>query len=79
MADLALSIDSRVQYIAYSALKNAIDKHQAKAARRSSRCTDRRVLALVNSPTFDPNARGRLSGDAIRNRVLTDTFEPARR
>jgi cell division protein FtsI (penicillin-binding protein 3) len=34
------------------------------------------VLALANWPTYDPNARGRLSGEAIRNRVLTDTFEP---
>jgi cell division protein FtsI (penicillin-binding protein 3) len=34
------------------------------------------VLALANWPTFDPNVRGRLSGEAIRNRVLTDTFEP---
>jgi cell division protein FtsI (penicillin-binding protein 3) len=34
------------------------------------------VLALANWPSYDPNARTRLSGDAIRNRVLTDTFEP---
>lgn len=75
--DLALSIDSRVQYIAFSALKNGIEKHQAKAG--AAIVLDVRtgeVLALVNSPTFDPNARGRLSGEAIRNRVLTDTFEP---
>ena len=34
------------------------------------------VLALANLPSFDPNLRGRLTGDAIRNRALTDTFEP---
>jgi len=75
--DLSLSIDSRVQYIAFSALRSAIEKHQAKAG--AAIVLDARtgeVLALVNLPTFDPNVRGRLSGEAIRNRVLTDTFEP---
>jgi cell division protein FtsI (penicillin-binding protein 3) len=75
--DLALSIDNRVQYIAFSALKAAVEKHQARAG--AALVLDVRsgeVLALANWPTFDPNARGRLSGDAIRNRVLTDTFEP---
>jgi cell division protein FtsI (penicillin-binding protein 3) len=75
--DLALSIDNRIQYIAHSALRNALDKHRAKAG--AAVVIDVRsgeVLALANLPTFDPNARGRLSGEAIRNRVLTDTFEP---
>ena len=75
--EVALSIDSRVQYIAYSALRNAIEKHRAKAG--AALVVDVRsgeVLALANWPSYDPNARGRLSGDAIRNRVLTDTFEP---
>jgi len=75
--DLALSIDNRVQYIAHSALKEAIEKHNAKAG--AAVVIDTRsgeVLALANLPTFDPNARGKLAGDAIRNRVLTDTFEP---
>jgi cell division protein FtsI (penicillin-binding protein 3) len=75
--DLALSIDNRIQYIAHSALKGALERFRAKAG--AAVVIDVRsgeVLALANLPTYDPNARGRLSGDAIRNRVLTDTFEP---
>ena len=75
--DLALSIDNRVQYIAHSALKAAIEKFNAKAG--AAVVIDTRtgeLLALANLPTYDPNARGKLSGEAIRNRVLTDTFEP---
>ncbi len=75
--DLALSIDSRVQYIAFSALKGAIDKHQAKAgAVIVLDVASGEVLALANWPSYDPNVRGRLAPDAIRNRVITDTFEP---
>lgn len=75
--DLALSIDNRIQYIAHSALKGALERYRAKAG--AAVVLDVRsgeVLALANLPTYDPNARGRLSGEAIRNRVLTDTFEP---
>ncbi len=75
--DLSLSIDNRVQYIAHSALKGAIDKYRAKAG--AAVVIDVRsgeLLALANLPTYDPNARGKLNGDAIRNRALTDTFEP---
>ena len=75
--DLALSIDNRIQYIAHSALKGALERYRAKAG--AAVVIDVRsgeVLALANLPTYDPNARGRLSGEAIRNRVLTDTFEP---
>jgi cell division protein FtsI (penicillin-binding protein 3) len=51
-------------------------KHQRTRVRRSSSTCTAAVAALANWPSYDPNARGRLSGDAIRNRVITDTFEP---
>jgi len=75
--DISLSIDNRVQYIAHSALKAALDRYRAKAG--AAVVIDVRsgeLLALANLPTYDPNARGKLSGEAVRNRVLTDTFEP---
>jgi cell division protein FtsI (penicillin-binding protein 3) len=76
-SDLALSIDNRIQYIAHAALKTALDKSRAKAgAAIVFDVKTGEILALANLPSFDPNHRGRLAGDAIRNRVLTDTFEP---
>ncbi|GAB3539954.1 penicillin-binding protein 2 [Noviherbaspirillum agri] len=75
--DLALSIDRKIQYIAYSHLKEAVAKHKAKAA--AIVVLDVKtgeVLALVNLPTYNPNDRARLTGAQLRNRVMTDTFEP---
>lgn len=75
--DLRLSIDRKIQYIAYSHLKEAVEKHKAKAA--GIVVLDAKtgeVLALSNLPTYNPNERGRLTGAQLRNRVLTDTFEP---
>lgn len=75
--DLVLSIDSQLQYIAYKCLKEAIAEHQAKAG--SVVVLDTRtgeVLAMVNMPVFNPNNRKGLTGAQLRNRVMTDAFEP---
>jgi len=75
--DLQLSVDSKVQYIAYNALKSAVEKHKAKAG--GAVVLDVRtgeILALANWPSYNPNLRKALTGEQLRNRVLTDTFEP---
>ncbi|CAL62931.2 Peptidoglycan glycosyltransferase [Herminiimonas arsenicoxydans] len=75
--DLTLSIDSKIQYIAFSALKEAVELHKAKAG--GIVVLDAKtgeVLALANLPTYNPNNRSVLTGAQLRNRVLTDTFEP---
>lgn len=75
--DLQLSIDSKIQYIAYEKIKEAVTAHKAKAG--SIVVVDVRtgeVLALTNYPSYDPNKRSSLSGEQLRNRALTDTFEP---
>ncbi|MBV8636419.1 MAG: penicillin-binding protein 2 [Burkholderiaceae bacterium] len=75
--DLSLSIDSKIQYIAYTKLKEAVEKYQAKAG--GIVVLDVKtgeVLALANLPTYDPNNRSVLTGAQLRNRVMTDTFEP---
>lgn len=75
--DLYLSIDTRVQFDAYTALQKAIKEHQAKAgAAVVLDIKTGEVLAMVNLPTYDPNDLSQRSGQALRNRVITDTFEP---
>jgi len=75
--DLALSIDRKLQYLAYRELKAALEEHRAKAGgivvldARSGE-----VLALVNLPAYNPNNRGRVEPNRARNRALTDLFEP---
>ncbi|AJK44980.1 peptidoglycan D,D-transpeptidase FtsI family protein [Burkholderia plantarii] len=75
--DVDLSIDSKIQYITYANLKAAIEKFHAKAG--AAMVVDVRtgeVLSLVNYPTYNPNDRSHLTGEQLRNRALTDVFEP---
>ncbi|MFB9243226.1 penicillin-binding protein 2 [Massilia antarctica] len=75
--DLSLSVDSKLQYIAYSQVKEAVAKFKAKAgAAVVLDVKTGEVLALANWPTYDPNDRKGLTGAQLRNRVITDTFEP---
>jgi cell division protein FtsI (penicillin-binding protein 3) len=75
--DLQLSIDSKVQFFAYQKLRDAVQVHKAKAG--SVVVLDAvtgEVLALANYPSYVPDKRRNLSGEQLRNRALTDTFEP---
>lgn len=75
--DVTLAIDSRIQFIAYQALQRALERTEAKSA--SVVVADARtgeILSLVNLPTYDPNNRLSMQFDLVRNRVMTDQFEP---
>jgi cell division protein FtsI (penicillin-binding protein 3) len=75
--DLTLSVDSKLQYIAFNSIKDAVEKFHAKAgAAVVLDVHTGEVLALTNWPTYNPNDRSRLTGEQLRNRVITDTFEP---
>jgi cell division protein FtsI (penicillin-binding protein 3) len=75
--DLTLSIDSKIQNLAFGALKSAVAQHRAKAgAIIALDVRTGEVLALANVPSYNPNNRAHLSGAQLRNRVITDLFEP---
>lgn len=75
--DLILSLDARIQNIAFGQLKAAVEEHRAKAGGIVVLDVDTgEVLALANLPTYNPNNRNDLSGAQLRNRAVTDTFEP---
>ncbi|MFO1417530.1 MAG: penicillin-binding transpeptidase domain-containing protein [Methylotetracoccus sp.] len=75
--DVHLAIDQRMQYLAYRELKKSVLKHRARAA--SLVLLDAQngdVLAMVNQPSFNPNNHQSAQRGALRNRAITDLFEP---
>ena len=75
--DLALAIDTRLQYLAFRELKAAVDANKAKAGGLVILDVQTgEILALANWPTYNPNARNRVARERMRNRALTDVFEP---
>jgi cell division protein FtsI (penicillin-binding protein 3) len=75
--DLTLSLDKRLQYLAYRELKSAVQRHDAESG--SVVLMDSfsgEVLAMVNQPAFNPHNRDSFSGGRHRNRAVTDVFEP---
>ncbi len=74
---LELSIDQRVQYLAYKELQQAVRENKAKsAALVVLDAQNGEILAAVNQPTFNPNTRSQLKEALYRNRAMTDVFEP---
>jgi cell division protein FtsI (penicillin-binding protein 3) len=75
--DLTLALDSKIQSLAFGALKAAVEHQRAKAGGLVVVDVQTgEVLALANVPSFNPNNRSRLTGAQLRNRVITDLFEP---
>lgn len=75
--DLVLSIDRRIQYLAYHELQNTLEKFAAKSG--SVVVLDSQtgeILAAANAPSFNPNVRGRYTRESYRNKAITDIFEP---
>lgn len=75
--DIVLSVDSKAQFFAWQKLRDAVQTHGAKAG--SVVVLDvasGEVLALANFPSYQPGRRQNLTGEQLRNRALTDTFEP---
>ncbi|HXC41177.1 MAG TPA: penicillin-binding protein 2 [Burkholderiales bacterium] len=75
--DLTLALDARIQNLVFSQLKAAVEEHRARAGGVVVLDVNSgELLALANYPTYNPNNRTRLSGESLRNRAVTDTFEP---
>ncbi|MES1981438.1 MAG: penicillin-binding protein 2 [Pseudomonadota bacterium] len=76
-SDIALSLDSKIQYLAYRELRLAVEQHHAKAGSIVVLDTHSgEVLALANWPSYNPNNRSKPDVKLMRNRAVTDLFEP---
>ena len=74
---LQLSIDRRIQYLAYRELKSAVNMHQARGGSLVMLdVTTGEVIAMVGQPSYNPNNRSGLKSEYYRNRAATDVFEP---
>lgn len=74
---LELSVDLRLQYLAYRELKSAVSAHRAESGTAIILdVATGEVLAMVNQPSYNPNNREQLDLGAVRNRAMTDVFEP---
>jgi cell division protein FtsI (penicillin-binding protein 3) len=75
--DLVLSIDSRLQYLAFRELAAAVERNKAKAGGLVVvDAQSGEILALANVPSYNPNRRDKTARERMRNRALVDTFEP---
>lgn len=75
--DLVLSIDSRIQFLAYKALKEEVTRRQARAGTAVVLDVDTgEVLAMVSQPSYNPNNRNNLNEEEMRNRAVVDLLEP---
>ncbi len=75
--ELVLSIDRRVQYLAYRELKSAVNHHKARAGTLVMLDVKTgEIIAMVGQPSYNPNNRTGLKSGHYRNRAVTDVFEP---
>ncbi|SMF02461.1 peptidoglycan synthetase FtsI [Alteromonadaceae bacterium Bs31] len=76
-SNLSLSLDLRLQYLAYRELKAAVAKQGAKSGSVVMLDVDSgEILAMANQPSYNPNDRIRIHPEQLRNRAITDVFEP---
>ena len=76
-SDLMLTIDLRLQYLAYRELKAAVAEQNAKSGTLVMLdATSGEILAMVNQPSYNPNDRSNMQASQFRNRAFTDVFEP---